>query len=168
MNYQEVEAGSYTCDEDPGVLDTREKRISITPEEGKLLGFLAAGKRVLEIGTGLGVSTDFLACHARKVVTVDTDPWVWANVWPGLHKKAQCLPNRHDAEGFFDMVFVDGSHTTPDTLADIEYAHSKCHRGVIAVHDAKLPSVAVALGPSWHLIPTFWGVAVKYVGWGSE
>jgi predicted O-methyltransferase YrrM len=167
LNVRELQNGSYVCDDDPGEPGTGEPRISITDEEGKLLGFLCAGKRVLEIGTGLGVSTDFLACHAAKVVTVDVDPWVHTNIWPGLHKAVQCVAERDEVEGIFDVVFIDARHTTRDTRHDIQYARAKCPKGLIIVHDARIEAVHKAFDGDWHVIPTTHGVALQYVGWAE-
>lgn len=81
--------GRYRAD-DPGEPTTGVPRVSIADDEVELLASLVAGKRVLEIGTGLGVSARAMASTATEVVTVDIDPWVHANVWPLLPRNVRC------------------------------------------------------------------------------
>ncbi len=52
---------------------------------------LVRGLDVLEIGTGLGVSTEWMARTAHSVVTVDIDPWVWKHVFPYLSREGMML-----------------------------------------------------------------------------
>ena len=171
MNLDQLDNGSYVAPDDPGEPGTGRPRISITERESQLLAFLAANKRVLEIGTGLGISTDRLACHALEVWTVDIDPWVHANVFPALHKDVKCFTDRDQIpeSEVFDVVFIDGRHTVVDTHVDIEYAQSRCPRGIIVVHDAGLPEVYEALtyefGADWAMVETTHGIAVMFVGW---
>src|SRR5438552_5695279 len=101
--------GGYRSLSDPGEPSTGFYRISVTDTEGAFLAFLAAGKRVLEIGTGLGVSTNYLAMTAREVVTLDIDPWVHTNVWPNLPENV--TPSTIAGVGPYDLVFIDGAHT---------------------------------------------------------
>jgi hypothetical protein len=70
--------GYYSHPEDPGeaYYGGSPKRLSVTDEEAEILAKLATGMTVLELGTGLGVSTKALASTAKSVITVDPDPWV--------------------------------------------------------------------------------------------
>lgn len=170
MKFRSLDNGSLVCDEDPGEPGTGSKRVSITPLEGRFLGFLTTGRRVLEIGTGLGISTDFLACHARRVVTLDVDPWVWAIIWPHLAKNVTPVGHRSRVEGKFDVVFIDARHTTDETEADVAYAKTKITQGMIVVHDANLEEVRYALlddDLAWQLVPTTHGIGIAYIGWDT-
>ena len=59
------ENGSYTHPADPGEPTTGTPRLSVTELEADILAALVAGRDVLEIGTGLGVSTRAMAATAR-------------------------------------------------------------------------------------------------------
>ena len=172
MSVRELQNGSFVDDDDPGEPGTEQKRVSVTASEGQLLGWLVANKRVLEIGTGLGVSTDFLCTHARRVATVDIDPWVWANVWPELKEnwrnKVKCYAHRDHVEGMFDFAFIDGRHTEDETAADVAFAKDHIRRGLIVVHDARIEAVSDALVQDhndWMVVPTQHGMALSFVGW---
>lgn len=167
MNLQTLENGSRVCTDDPGEPATGKPRLSITQEEGMLLRWLAKDKRVLEIGTGLGVSTEWLASSAFRVDTVDTDPWVWEHVFASfpVSPTLRCYRDRINLpERDYDMVFIDGNHTTDDTAADVAFARSVCPRGVIAVHDAKIDKVRVALD-GFGIADTEHGIGFAFVGW---
>lgn len=159
--------GSYTHPDDPGEPATKSPRISVTDDEAELLAYFADGKTVLEIGTGLGVSTRALARHATMVDTLDTDPWVRQHVWPILLElPVNFLVERHDPMGIYEMVFIDGEHKTVDTREDIAYACTACARGMIVVHDTNMDTVKDALvGYDWHHIPTYHGMGIIYRGW---
>ena len=172
MDFQTLENGSQKCADDPGEPTTGKPRISITREEGQLLAWLARDKRVLEIGTGLGISTEWMwMAPASWLDTVDIDPWVHTNIHSQYAGKGaiRCYKNR-DAlpkPKPYDMVFIDASHTTHETLADIAFAESVCTRGVIAVHDAKIPEVAAALYGDFGIVPTTHGIGLKFIGWDA-
>lgn len=159
--------GATICIADPGEPTTGTRRLSITKEEGALLARLATGMRVLEIGTGLGVSTQFLASTARFVVTIDPDPWVREHVWRDLPAICHPRASRDDISREFDLVFIDADHETDPTIADIDFAHDKCLRGMIVVHDAKMATVRRALESfgSFGIVDTHFGMGVEFVGW---
>jgi hypothetical protein len=146
--------GGYVCPADPGeayyhrdrdeVLLAGRKRGSIDDPEGVILAFAAKGLRVLEIGTGLGVSTWALAFTAKEVVTVDIDSWVAEAVAPNLPDNVTFLSNRDDVKGEFGMAFVDGDHSVEDTMEDIRFCMSLVPEGDIYLHDIHHASVALA------------------------
>jgi hypothetical protein len=166
VNLTRTEYGSMICDDDPGEPTTSVARISVTDQEAELLSFLARGKIVIELGTGLGVSTRALARTATFVWTNDVDPWVQDNVWPDLGPRVIGFTDR-DGQDFADMVFIDGDHTTEATTADIEYALTLVKKGMIVVHDANMDSVREALVGPWHIVDTYHGMAICYVGWDA-
>jgi predicted O-methyltransferase YrrM len=169
VELREMQDGSMICDTDPGEPIIGLPRISITEPEGRLLGFLASNKTVLEIGTGLGISTDWLAAHAYKTTTVDIDPWVHENVWPDLHKKVKCVKDSvRVADQTFNMVFIDGYHSAEQATADIAFARSVMDKGIIVCHDARDPEVRSALDDDpadWLFLWTAHGIAITYHGW---
>lgn len=130
---------------EPGYSDIRQ-RGSITARECDVLAALAVGRRVLEIGTGLGVSTAALASTAVHVTTVDPDPWVYSTVLPRIREfpnvaffedRSEIPPDWH-----FDLIFVDGAHTAEAVTADGAYAAERVDRpGLVVFHDAKIPAV---------------------------
>lgn len=134
--------GNFECPDDPGDISypNRPKRRSVTPEEAEILSRLAQGKRVLEIGTGLGVSTRALAETASYVVTIDIDPWVQD---PGI-SNVYFLRYRpfmvHCYE--FDMAFIDGSHKLDCVIGDLEYCRPV---PILVLHDTYLPEVRQAI-----------------------
>lgn len=161
-----TEYGSYTHPDDPGEPATGAPRISVTEEEAQLLAWLAVGRRVLEIGTGLGISTQAMANRQNIVTSIDNDPWVQENIWPILSVYSINFLTERPKLGVFDMVFIDGEHSTAEAKADIEYAHRVCKRGMIVVHDSKMESVETALDCfDWYQIPTYHGIGIIYVGW---
>lgn len=162
--------GSYTHPDDPGEPATKSPRISVTEDEAAFLRFLAEGRRVTEIGTGLGVSTRAMAEYASYVFTVDNDPWVQDHVWPALADTPTIYPCKIRPEFYTeppDMIFIDGEHKTLDTRDDIDWALRVCQWGMIVVHDAHMDTVKQALSfyDGFHTIDTYHGMAVKYVGW---
>ncbi len=128
----------------------------LLPEEGAKLAELAAGKRVLEIGSMCGLSTVCMARTAEHVTAVDyfdgrgtsikaeggfrklfDESLMRHNV---THKVAVCHPE-YDALPFdqYDLVFVDGAHDVDSVRADIERAMSVVTPdGLIAFHDYKI------------------------------
>lgn len=130
--------GSWTHKDDPGEPIYGTPRISVTDEEGRLLAELVKGKTVLEIGTGLGMSTRAMATTAAKVTTIDIDPWVRNTIWPGLAEihNINCAEKLSNALKV-DVVFIDACHYTNQIDKDVELArkHLK-HGGRIIFHDA--------------------------------
>lgn len=153
------ETGSYVHDDDPGEPSTGNPRLSVTDAEATILMGLVAGKSVLEIGTGLGVSTRAMAETATTVHTFDIDPWVREVIWPDLpknvvtHRTSLSMPR-------CQVAFIDGDHTAEATDRDLIVAYAKA-RELIVVHDALHPMVADVLGDSWDVIETEHGLAVK-------
>lgn len=134
MSLDQHDTGSYMHPDDPGEPTTGKPRLSVTPQEAALLAEWVEGLSVLEIGTGLGISTKAMAATAREVHTVDVDPWVWETVWPYLpdnvitHESTASVPN-------VDAVFIDGDHSTAAVVSDLAAAEAVGARLVIA-HDS--------------------------------
>jgi predicted O-methyltransferase YrrM len=156
---ERLENGSYRAFDDPGEPVTDEPRLSITDEEGQFLAWLAHERRVLEIGTGLGVSTGYLR-SAWWLETCDIDPWVHDNVWT-VSPADVFHQDYQSARGPFDLVFIDGEHSTRQTKKDITFARSVC-RGVIAIHDANLVTVRRALVGDWNVLATTHGIGTTW------
>lgn len=135
------DAGNYTCAIDPGERTAcGAPRVSITEQEAALLSdAVRPGDCVLEIGTGLGVSTRALATRARHVITVDPDPWVGREVVPtmpiNVRYALEAVADQHgllimggdgaiDAvpSGEIDLVFVDGDHSADAVEKDTRLA----------------------------------------------
>jgi hypothetical protein len=135
-----TEAGNYFDPADPGEPQYKGSppRRSVTDEEIGILSRLASDKTVLEIGTGLAVSTRALAATARRVVTVDPDPWVKD---PALPNVEFCRAVPEDLTPF-DFVFIDGLHTTAAVIQDIERTHPIAR---LLLHDTYLPDVQAAI-----------------------
>lgn len=139
--------GSFVAEGDPGEPSTGRPRMSVTPQEAQVLAALVRGARVLEIGTGLGVSAKAMAKTASRVVTVDIDPWVQENVFPtlgGVACFADIAPLLSDR---FDVIFIDGAHDIESVTRDIETARALLAKenGLILLHDHKLAGVHKAL-----------------------
>lgn len=135
-------------------------------EEGRALAKLAAGKRVLEIGSYMGRSTICMAQTARHVVAVDTwdgrgtpaprETWreFKANLGRyGLGPKVAACPADWDVSGFvhesddgarisgpFDLAFIDGAHDAASVAADIDRALAAlAPDGLLGFHDYGSP-----------------------------
>lgn len=164
MNLEQLRNGSYVDPSDTGEPSTGVRRVSITDEEGAILAELADGRRVLEIGTGLGVSTRWLARTAGQVVTHDIDHWVHDNVWPTLPPNVVTVDDRGDIVGRFDVVFIDGDHSKSALRADILFAESVlADDGVIVAHDAT-PLWGYGLFSGWERVETTHGLAIRRTG----
>jgi predicted O-methyltransferase YrrM len=161
MTVLEAVGGSWRRSDDPGEPTTGEPRVSITGDEALLLSALAVGRDVLEIGTGLGVSTRALAETARWVVTVDVDPWVRKVIWPELPENVICATNA-ELDRTFDMVFIDGDHSTDAVRRDIDTAQRLAPCGLIVAHDAIYPHVRAAFDDRWRIIETEHGIGVRW------
>lgn len=161
MNLIPHSTGSYVHGDDPGEPTTGEPRLSITEVEGEMLAVLAAGRSVLEFGTGLGVSTRALARTARKVYTVDIDEWVQETIWPTLPDNVSTCDDR-DRLPIVDMVFIDGDHTEEGTAADVAAA-MRLASELIIMHDTSAPTVRAACDDEWLFIGTTHGLGVRYV-----
>jgi hypothetical protein len=168
LNLIERSDGSWISPQDPGEPTTHECRVSVTPEEGEILAQLATDKMVLEIGTGLGVSTRFLCSTATHVTTIDPDPWVERNVWPNLPDNCTMLNCREMSLGY-DLVFIDGDHQPEALRNDLEYAYYSLRKqGTIVAHDAKAAHVWSVLCDHmhrgvWEYRDTAHGLAIQKV-----
>lgn len=142
MNLQPSDINGYYCPDDPM------KRLSVNDQEAKLISSLVNQMFVLEIGTGLGVSTRALAEKAKTVVSVDPDPWCHENVWPVLAKDLhnvvflKQIPNN----GRFDAIFIDGDHSYEAVVSDIENSRRVAVPGCVYIfHDSRIPDVKKAI-----------------------
>jgi len=154
-------SGGFYREDDPGEPSSRVARISIADDERTVLATMAAGKHVLEIGTGLGVSTRALATTARTVVTVDIDEWVHRTIWPDLPANVWTMTSVDDLSPGFDLVFIDGDHSEAALRADVATAERLlAPGGTIVVHDAH--HLMQHLGNGWELLNTGYGLAVRH------
>jgi SAM-dependent methyltransferase len=127
----------------------------LTEAEGRLLGTLAKGREVLEIGSFCGLSTICMAQTAKWVVAVDPFDGrgtqyrgatleafvnnirrhrVWHNIHTLTGPSEEILPGQ-EAESF-DLVFIDGSHDKASVTRDAELARRVLRPGgLLAFHD---------------------------------
>jgi predicted O-methyltransferase YrrM len=161
------ELGGYTRADDPGEPRIEKPRISISDTEAGILATYAVNRLVLEIGTGLGVSTRALASTADEVLTYDIDEWVQRTIWPEL----EVLPNVRGVTDlalvdWIGLAFIDADHSTSAVRADIQTVTPKVFSGsgLIIAHDANYPAVKDALIAEWEdewvHIPTEHGLGV--------
>lgn len=128
---------------------------SIQDEEADRLGELARGARVLELGSLVGRSTVAMAREATVLFSVDwhkgdehmgvldtlgtflgnlVQYGVRDKVVPIVAPTSQVLPTL--APGWFDLVFIDATHTYEAVKSDINMAAPLVRDGgVIACHD---------------------------------
>lgn len=137
--------GNYTHPGDPGEPTTGKPRVSVTDDECRVLAWLAQERDVLEIGTGLGVSTRALASTCDHLCTVDPDPWVTENVVPHLdylkvwYEPAIC---EEWAGRTFGLAFIDGDHSEDAVLRDIQSVLPLLRPGgLVVLHDTNLDGV---------------------------
>lgn len=136
---------SRMCPDDPGEIRMQLPRLSVTEEERDILAGLFQGRRVIEIGTGLGVSTRAIAQCAEKVLTHDIDPWVLKNVADDLPENVVFTKEREFPSGY-DAAFIDGHHAAPDVAADILSVSRAIGPGrVIALHDTHMKGVKAGM-----------------------
>jgi cyclopropane fatty-acyl-phospholipid synthase-like methyltransferase len=158
-------SGSWKHPDDPGEPSTTQPRLSVTDDEAAILATYANGLDVLEIGTGLGVSTRALAAAAATVTTVDVDEWVQNVIWPGLPDNVTGVSAVPDGEQLFDVVFIDADHSTAAVVADLAAARRVVKdSGVILAHDVNYDNVRNGLddGP-WEFIESTHGIGVCWV-----
>lgn len=156
----------YICPADPGEPGSESQRMSVNDREGSVLTSLVHGLRVLEIGTGLGVSTNYLAASAAEVITVDIDPWVIENVFPTLAPNVKPLASLEGVTFCVDAAFIDGLHTYEACRDDILKArlHVK-PGGMIIFHDLYIQGVFDAIqrsGLPYVHIQTMAGMALAW------
>ena len=137
---------------------------SVTPAESDELRRLAAGKRVLEVGSGHGYSTVLMALAGALVTAVD--PHTWLGSYPQLVANLDAyqvlgrvqvvqldawvaLPALAAEGRTFEVVFLDGDHADHATTHDARWAaRLLADGGVLACHDygsVTCPGVAAAL-----------------------
>ena len=160
------DTGSFQHPDDPGEPTTGDPRLSITKLEGQMLAALVAGRRVLEIGTGLGVSTAAMAATAEHVATYDIDAWVHDTIWPGLPDNVVGVKSLEHVGRAFGAVFIDADHSTEAVARDLSLALQHLGLGgVVIAHDTASPAVreGLAEGYGWHWIDTTHGLGVLWV-----
>jgi predicted O-methyltransferase YrrM len=158
--------GGYTRPDDPGEPRIGAPRISVSDLEAKILGGFAAHKRVLEIGTGLGVSTRALAANAVSVVTHDIDPWVHDTIWPELEREYGNIDFAETLTTPFlvDLVFIDADHATDAVRADVHTAEKFLWSGgLIVAHDTNDDGVKAGLGGGFQFLTTEHGLGYRVI-----
>jgi len=127
----------------------------LTVAEGKALAQLAAGKRVLEIGSYCGRSTICLARTAKRVLAIDphdgrgtpkprdTSKDFFDNLQRyGVADKvdwSSYLYAPYAFEGTFDLIFIDGAHSLASVRRDIKQTLPLlAEGGLLAFHDYRL------------------------------
>ncbi len=148
---QKSPINGYTCPDDPGEPIRNDSRMSVNDIEAEILSEFARGKNVLEIGTGLGVSTRKMAETANLVYTVDIDPWVKDKVAPTLPENVRFFTSLDDYGIMpgFDMALIDGFHSCDQCVKDARAVKKLVKPGgIIIFHDFRLPSISRAIAIS--------------------
>ncbi len=137
-------------DAGPSYPGTGPVRWSISVPQGQRLAELAEGKRVLEIGTGTGLSTEYLALTAKRVRTYDVDDEVKRLVWPHMPANVECVDRRvHEVEGVYDLFFIDGLHDRAGLEEDIADCRPCAAPGAVWIfHDFQMASVEATVTQS--------------------
>lgn len=165
--------GGWIHPKDPGEPGGKlsAKRWSVTPNDCVVLRALAAGRRTIEIGTGVGISASALSEVCPSVVTIDVDDWVHEKIAPRLPDNVTCLRSVDAAEGRFGFAFIDGLHTAEAVARDIRSVLPLLEEhAIVALHDAEMTEVRAgilaACGESAlvGLIGTEAGIAVLFRG----
>jgi hypothetical protein len=143
-----TDIGNYEHEDDPGeaCYGRTAKRRSVTRDDEAALAKLFAGKTVLEIGTGLGVSTRALASTAEHVFTCDPDPWVASTIAPDLPANVTFSADPWEMRA--DGAFIDGCHGYDETRRDINHAVKWTDCDPLVVHDTNIPNVLAAIQDS--------------------
>lgn len=164
----QVGNGQFLCERDPGEINMPPgyKRTSIAEDEYAILQIFAADKTVLEIGTGLGISSRALS-SAKKLTTVDIDPWVWEAIHPELAAMGITCLRELPEGGFADLVFIDAHHTYDAFKKDLEAAREFLNMGgVILAHDmhlAGMQEAARSVGFVPYILPTTGHIGLMWV-----
>ncbi len=137
----------------------------MTVDEAAILARLATGKVVLEIGTGLGVSSRAIASTARRLDTVDNDEWVHRVVWPGLAKLPNVRPMKAIPDGeTYQLIFVDGNHHVDSVRADmLAVSEVRAPGCLIVMHDWSLSGVRDGAHATGFRLVEDYGTACKMV-----
>lgn len=162
--------GSFVHPRDPGEVcyGGGAPRVSVTVEEARILSWFARNRVVLEIGTGLGVSTRALAEGAQYVLTVDNDPWVQSTIWPSF---VDCpnittyeeVPNIPRARA--DLFFIDGDHSPEGLRRDINRVMPLAS-GLLIFHDvssSRVREVVLEAFPEMRTIDTAHGLGLVWL-----
>jgi len=121
----------------------------VTVAEGKCLWELAAGRDVLELGTGAGRATVCLAQQARRVVTVDVADQAEAGEWARRYGVADRVEFRRgdvtavcaELGDRFGLVFVDTESDAASVTRDVEAVLPRLEPGgLVAFHDYPDPA----------------------------
>ena len=137
-------ANGYVCTTDPGEPGLNVPRWSVSDGEARFVAELCKGLDVLEIGTGLGVSTRAIAKLAHWVHTVDVDPWVKENV--ELPDNCTFYSDIEDVPEGLGASFIDGRHSKSYCLKDIKSSQRIVKEGGLFIfHDAKMDAVRAAV-----------------------
>jgi hypothetical protein len=169
---------------DPGEPQHGIPRIGIAHDEESILRLLSFGKRVLEIGTGLGYSTRALIDGgALTLHTVDVDPWVGREIVPVIrdhwwHVNANkpgsefCFfDDPAKIEHGYDLAFIDGDHSFAAARVDtVRSINAVRHGGLILFHDwvhtgdTVRRGVESVVGAGYcHYLPTTYGIGLLAV-----
>jgi len=115
-------------------------------------------RRVVEIGSYRGISTEAFAMTCDSVIAVDS--FLWPEVYNEFYARTHYYPHVQAIRGYstavaenfpdeyFDLVYVDAGHSHEEVVADIRAWRSKVRLGgVIAGHDFHhtLPGVISAV-----------------------
>lgn len=156
----------WQCPDDPGEPGLGVPRWSVNADEARIVSELCRGLGVLEIGTGLGVSTREIAKLAKHVHTVDIDEWVRDNV--ELPENVTFWSSTKEIPTGLGAAFIDGLHTRQQCRLDIIEAKRIVRPGgLIIFHDAKMKAVREAIidqKVECYLIHTPCGLAM---GWND-
>jgi hypothetical protein len=154
----------WLCPDDPGEPGRNQPRWSVNDTEARLVSELLAGRKVLEIGTGLGVSTRKIA-EKSDVFTVDIDPWVKKTIAPTLPKNVKFYDNIKDVPRPLDAAFIDGFHAYEACSQDILDALEIVPNGIFVFHDTKINNVYRAVldsGLEFVTMHTVCGMAIAW------
>jgi SAM-dependent methyltransferase len=159
----------------------------LTTTEGEALSRLARGRRVLEVGSYLGLSTICLARTAESVVSIDPhdgrgtacpgdtyDAFIGNLRRHGVAERVRAIRGTTrtvdpaEVGGPFDLVFIDGAHDRESVACDIALSlRWLAPGGLLAFHDYRSeadPGVTEAvdnlIGAGGRLLSTHRSVAV--------
>ncbi len=166
-------------------IPARYANLLVTPSEidtrDHLPLFHSLSGHILEIGCDCGQSTTaFLDGAAESVTSIDINPHCASN-FPDSPRWRFILGDSRDSETivqakvcnhYYDVLYVDGSHTYETTLHDLR-TYSKLVRtgGLVLVHDVlandNFPGVWRAFSDFRPAKPGEWAVGAKYIRPGS-